>query len=43
MIRIVDLHKSFGGNEVLRGVNLQLKQGETLVIIGQSGCGKSVL
>ena len=43
MIRVVDLHKSFGGNEVLRGVNLQLKPGETLVIIGQSGCGKSVL
>ncbi len=43
MIRVVDLHKSFGGNEVLRGVNLQLKRGETLVIIGQSGCGKSVL
>ena len=43
MIRIVDLYKSFGGNEVLRGVNLQLKHGETLVIIGQSGCGKSVL
>ena len=43
MIRIVDLYKSFGGNEVLRGVNLQLMQGETLVIIGQSGCGKSVL
>ena len=43
MIRIVDLYKSFGGNEVLRGVNLQFKHGETLVIIGQSGCGKSVL
>ncbi len=43
MIRVVDLHKSFGGNEVLQGVNLQLKHGETLVIIGQSGCGKSVL
>jgi phospholipid/cholesterol/gamma-HCH transport system ATP-binding protein len=43
MIRVVDLYKSFGGNEVLRGVNLQLKHGETLVIIGQSGCGKSVL
>ena len=43
MIRVVDLHKSFGGNEVLRGVNLRFKHGETLVIIGQSGCGKSVL
>ncbi len=43
MIRVVDLHKSFGNNKVLQGVNLQLKKGETLVIIGQSGCGKSVL
>ncbi len=43
MIRIVDLHKSFGQNKVLQGVNLRLKPGETLVIIGQSGCGKSVL
>lgn len=43
MIRVVDLHKSFGHNKVLQGVNLRLKHGETLVIIGQSGCGKSVL
>jgi phospholipid/cholesterol/gamma-HCH transport system ATP-binding protein len=43
MIRVVDLHKSFGQNRVLQGVNLRLKHGETLVIIGQSGCGKSVL
>ena len=43
MIRVVDLHKAFGGNKVLRGVNFRLRRGETLVIIGQSGCGKSVL
>jgi phospholipid/cholesterol/gamma-HCH transport system ATP-binding protein len=43
MIQVVDLHKSFGHNKVLQGVNLRLKHGETLVIIGQSGCGKSVL
>ncbi len=43
MIRVVDLHKSFGHNKVLQGVSLRLKHGETLVIIGQSGCGKSVL
>jgi phospholipid/cholesterol/gamma-HCH transport system ATP-binding protein len=43
MIQVVDLHKSFGDNKVLQGVNLNLKEGETLVIIGQSGCGKSVL
>jgi phospholipid/cholesterol/gamma-HCH transport system ATP-binding protein len=43
MIRIVDLHKSFGSNRVLRGVNLEIERGETMVIIGQSGSGKSVL
>jgi len=43
MIRVVDLHKSFGEKRVLQGVNFRLKHGETLVIIGQSGCGKSVL
>jgi phospholipid/cholesterol/gamma-HCH transport system ATP-binding protein len=43
MIRVVDLHKAFGDNKVLRGVNFRLRRGETLVIIGQSGCGKSVL
>ncbi len=43
MIRIVDLHKAFGQKKVLQGVNLDLKQGETLAVIGQSGSGKSVL
>jgi phospholipid/cholesterol/gamma-HCH transport system ATP-binding protein len=43
MIRIVDLHKSFGPKKVLRGVNLEIGDGETMVIIGQSGSGKSVL
>jgi phospholipid/cholesterol/gamma-HCH transport system ATP-binding protein len=43
MIRIADLHKSFGSNKVLRGVNLEIKRGETMAIIGQSGSGKSVL
>lgn len=43
MIEIIDLHKSFGGNNVLRGVNLQINEGESLAIIGRSGCGKSVL
>ena len=43
MIEIVDLHKSFGGNKVLRGVNLKIDSGETIVVIGRSGCGKSVL
>lgn len=43
MIDILDLHKSFGANRVLQGVNITIREGETLVIIGRSGCGKSVL
>ncbi len=43
MIEIKDLHKSFGGKKVLQGVNLTIETGETIVIIGRSGCGKSVL
>lgn len=43
MIQIVDLHKSFGMKKVLCGVDLEIKKGETMVIIGQSGSGKSVL
>ena len=43
MIKIVNLHKSFGENNVLSGVNLEIKDRETLTIIGGSGCGKSVL
>src|SRR5262249_54825597 len=37
------LHKSFGEKKVLRGVDLQVRRGETLVILGGSGSGKSVL
>jgi len=43
MIEIKNLHKSFGENNVLRGINLNIGTGETIVIIGKSGCGKSVL
>jgi phospholipid/cholesterol/gamma-HCH transport system ATP-binding protein len=43
MIRIIDVHKSFGPKKVLNGVNLEIRKGETMVIIGQSGSGKSVL
>jgi phospholipid/cholesterol/gamma-HCH transport system ATP-binding protein len=38
-----DLHKRFGALEVLRGVSLSVPQGETLVVLGRSGTGKSVL
>ena len=43
MIKIEGLWKSFGGMEVLRGVDLEIHDGETVVIIGRSGGGKSVL
>jgi len=43
MIEIKDLKKSFGEKTVLRGVDLNIKTGETTCIIGRSGCGKSVL
>jgi phospholipid/cholesterol/gamma-HCH transport system ATP-binding protein len=43
MIEIQDLRKAFGGAEVLKGVDLAIKRGETVVVIGRSGCGKSVL
>ncbi len=42
-VRIEDLHKSFGGKEILKGINLDIEPGETFCIIGPSGTGKSVL
>jgi phospholipid/cholesterol/gamma-HCH transport system ATP-binding protein len=43
MIRIQGLSKQFGKKQVFRGLNLEIKAGETMVIIGRSGEGKSVL
>ncbi|HXG52982.1 MAG TPA: ATP-binding cassette domain-containing protein [candidate division Zixibacteria bacterium] len=43
MIQVVDLHKSFGRQRVLNGVNLELQTGKITTIIGGSGCGKTVL
>ena len=43
MIEIQHLMKSFNGQAVLRGVDLRIDEGENLVVIGRSGCGKSVL
>lgn len=42
MIKLVDIHKSFGSNHVLQGVNLHVPRGESMVIIGGSGTGKSI-
>ena len=42
MIRLVDVHKSFGPKRVLEGFSLDVLEGETMVIIGYSGTGKSV-
>ena len=41
LIEINDLHKSFGKNEVLKGITTTVSQGEVVAIIGPSGCGKS--
>ena len=43
MIKLIDVHKSFGKQAVLNGVNLEIEDGKTTVIIGKSGGGKSVL
>jgi phospholipid/cholesterol/gamma-HCH transport system ATP-binding protein len=43
MISVIDLHKSFGEQPVLRGVNLELEKGKITTIIGGSGSGKTVL
>ncbi|EEX10613.1 ABC transporter, ATP-binding protein [Ruegeria lacuscaerulensis ITI-1157] len=42
MIRMENVHKAFGDNHVLRGVNLEIPKGTSMVIIGGSGTGKSV-
>jgi|YNPMSStandDraft_2_1061718.scaffolds.fasta_scaffold13591_3 phospholipid/cholesterol/gamma-HCH transport system ATP-binding protein len=42
VIEIIDLHKAFGNRPILRGINLEIKKGETMVLLGGSGTGKSV-
>jgi phospholipid/cholesterol/gamma-HCH transport system ATP-binding protein len=43
VIAVEDLHKSFGSQNVLDGISLAVKRGETLAVLGRSGTGKSVL
>ena len=41
LIKVENLSKSYGTNEVLSNVNMQIEKGEVIAIIGPSGCGKS--
>ena len=43
IINVKDLRKSFGNSEVLKGIDLEVKEGEVICIIGPSGSGKSTL
>lgn len=43
MIELIDVKKSFGTNHVLRGINLTIPRGQSMVVIGGSGSGKSIL
>ena len=43
MIKVVDLSKAFGPKKVLQGANLEIRKGESMVVLGGSGTGKSVL
>ncbi len=43
IVEIFDLHKDFGATSVLRGVNLEVRRGEVLCVLGRSGSGKSTM
>ena len=42
-LKIQDLSKNFGSTEVLKKINLEIEEGNFLVLLGPSGCGKSTL
>lgn len=43
MVQLKDIHKSYGKNEILKGINMNIKKGEIVVILGPSGSGKTTL
>lgn len=43
MLKLENIHKSFRGNEVLKGIDLEVSEGEVIVILGPSGSGKTTL
>ncbi len=43
LIELIDVHKAFGAQPVLRGVNLAVAEGSTCIVLGQSGSGKTVM
>ncbi|EHP7826327.1 ATP-binding cassette domain-containing protein [Campylobacter jejuni] len=43
MLKINNLNKKFGNNEILKNINLEIKEGEFLTLVGESGSGKSTL
>ncbi len=43
MLKINDLYKSFGGNRILKGININIEKGEVVAILGSSGSGKTTL
>ncbi len=43
VVQIRGLHKAYGGNEVLRGIDLDVHRGEVVVVLGPSGSGKSTM
>ncbi len=43
MLELINVNKSYGSNQILKDINLSIKKGEVISIVGKSGCGKSTL